>query len=69
MMKKTLGIFALLTLVSGLFVGCEKEGKTEPESVAKEETPTCTATNWQPEIAKPQDDHSGHGHDHSGHDH
>lgn len=68
-MKKSISTFAVVVMLAGLFTGCEKADNAESTAVVTEEAPPPSASSWQPEVANPQDDHSGHGHDHSGHAH
>ena len=67
-MKKTITLFAALLIIAGLCAGCKKEDNSEPEAVAQPKE--SSAKKWEPETAKPPQEHNEHdGHDHSGHNH
>jgi len=83
-MKKATSTFAALVIISGLFAGCGKTEKSEPDADkghehgancdhgqgAPQEPKASNAKKWEPETAtQPKAHDVNDGQDHSGHNH
>jgi len=70
-MKTIISTLAVFAMVSAFCVGCDKSGDAAAGDGGKvDQQPAANpAANWEPETAKPKDDHAGHDHGPGGHGH